>query len=232
MPTEKSSKKASKKDDWSKYLLPITVIGAGAVAVYYIITNIFNAGVDAYKDMWKQQYDALIKKMDAYQKSNPEGFTTAQQQNIDEEEKVLQLTTQGLANAANALYNTLTWLGVIAGASIVALGIGKAIVDKWFNKTKGQWGTAHGPSYIAIMSMADDLAIRGYPLQATNLVSSAQTMFQTLDLPFMQQTVTTLQSQLPTLVGIQLLVAQQMIASINIEMAAVPIWLTTPLPLL
>lgn len=217
--------------EWAKVALYI-MLPVGALAIIgAVIYGWLTSGVDAYKEMWTRQYNALLEKMAKYQKSNPEGFTPAQQQNIAEEEKLLQLTAQGLANAVGGLYNTLIWMTAIIVGGLVAVGIGKVIVNKWLNKTKGQWNTAHGASYIAIMSMADDLAIRGFPLQATNLIASVQTMYQTLDLPYMQSTILQLQSSLPYLTGIQLLVAQQMITILNIEIASIPIWLRTPLPL-
>lgn len=217
--------------EWAKILLYIGLPVGALVIVGWVAYSWVTSGVNAYKDMWTQQYNGLANKMAEYQKSNPEGFTTAQQQNIAEEEKVLQLTTQGLANATNGLYNTLEFMAVTVTVGLVALGIGKTIIDKWFSKTKGQWNTAHGASYIAIMSMADNLALQGFPLQATNLVASAQTMYQTLDLPYMQSTIQQLQGSLSYLTGVQLLVAQQMITALNIEIAAIPIWFATPLPL-
>lgn len=217
--------------EWAKILLYIGLPVSALAIVGYIVYGWLTSGVNAYKDMWTQQYNALVNKMAEYQKSNPEGFTPAQQQNIAEEEKVLQMTSQGLANSVGGLYNTLVWMTTIIVGGLVAVGIGTAIVNKWLNKTKGQWNTAHGASYIAIMSMADDLALRGFPLQATNLVASAQTMYQTLDLPYMQSTIQQLTDSLAYLTGVQLLVAQQMIATLNLEIAYIPFWLATPLPL-
>lgn len=216
---------------WAKLVLYGGIATGALVIVYFTLRSIFLGGIDAYKDMWSKQYNELIRKMAGYTQSNPDGFTTAQQQNIAEEEKVLQLTTQGLAEASNGLYNTLIWMTAIVVGGLVAVGVGSAIVNKWVNKTKGQWNTASAVPYIAIMSFADDLATRGYPTQATNLVASAQTMFQTFDMPFMQSTIQTLQNSLPQLTGIQLLVAQQMIAVLNVELINIPIWLTTPLPI-
>ena len=217
---------------WAKLILYGGITTGGIVAIYYIISSVFLGGINAYKDMWKQQYDALITKMANYQKSNPDGFTTAQQQNIAEEEKVLQLTTQGLANASQSLQNTIVYItGVIVAGCVIA-GISYTVVTKWLNRTQGQLKTAHGAGYISIMSLADDLASKGYPLQATNLVASAQTMFQSIDLPFMQQTIISLNSQIPMLTGVQLLVAQQMVSALTLEISVIPIWLATPLPII
>jgi len=217
---------------WAKLVLYGGIVAGALTVVYYLVTNVFNGGINAYKDMWKQQYDALITKMANYQKSNPDGFTTAQQQNIAEEEKVLQLTTQGLANASQSLQNTLVYMTGVIIAGCAAVGISYIVITKWLGKTNGKPMTAHGAGYISIMGLADDLAMKGYPLQATRLVSSAQTMFQTTDLPFMQQTINSLNIQMSTLTGVQLLVAQQMVSTLTIEISAIPIWLATPLPLI
>jgi len=217
---------------WAKLVLYGGIAAGGIAVIYYLVSNIFLGGVNAYKDMWKQQYDALITKMANYTKLNPDGFTPTQQQNIAEEEKVLQLTTQGLANASQSLQNTLLYMVGIIVAGCTAVGISYIAITKWLNKAKGQPMTAHGAGYISIMGLADDLAAKGYPLQATRLVASAQTMFQSTDLPFMQQTINSLNSQIPSLTGVQLLVAQQMVSTLTMEISVIPIWLATPLPII
>jgi predicted transcriptional regulator len=218
---------------WVKALIAIGAVGAGIYLVYYTVTNIFGAGVNAYKEMFEQQYDALLKKMDTYVKQNgSSGFTPVQQQAIAEEEKILALTEQGLADASNGLYSTLITVTEIMVAGAAAVGISAVIIRAWINKTGQKAYTGHGASYIAARSIADQLATQGNYVQATNLISSLQTMYQTIDLSMMQQTVASLQASLPNLVGVQLLTAQQMITQLNIEVSAIPIWLSMPLPVL
>jgi hypothetical protein len=69
----------------------------------------------------------------------------------------------------------------------------------------------------------------GYPTQAANLITTAQQMFQTIDQPAMTEQIATLQTTLTTLVGAELLAAQQMISLLSTDMEAIPDILVTPI---
>ena len=69
----------------------------------------------------------------------------------------------------------------------------------------------------------------GYPTQAANLVTTAQQMFQNVDQPAMAEQVASLQSSLATLIGADLLAAQQMISMLTIDIEAIPDILVTPI---
>ncbi len=187
--------------------------------------------VNTYKEMWYKQYVALLNKMTAYTEENPDGWTATQQQNVNEEEKILDQTTAGLAAAQKGVYDLAN--SIILG--ITTIGITAVVASKVVaylkTKSSGQVRTAQAANYAAIMSIADSLYTSGHPTYATNLVNTSRTMYQTYDQPYMQQTMTTIQNSLPYLTGIQLIVAQQMIEALQIEMVAIPVWLNLPLPL-
>ena len=216
---------------WGKLALYGGIAIGGLAVVSYAISSFFLGPVNTYKDMWNKQYDALLKKMATYTQTNPDGWTATQQLNVNEEEKILDQTTKGLADAARGVYD----LGAQIIVGLTAIGISAVVASKVVsylkNRTGGQIRTGQGANYAAIMSFADFMATNGYPIYATNLVSVSQTMFQSYDLPYMQQSVSALQLQLPSLVGVQLIVALQMIEALNIEIAAIPFWLSMPLPL-
>lgn len=216
---------------WGKLVLYGGIVVGGIAVVSLAISSFFMGPVNAYKDMWAKQYEALLNKMANYTKTNPEGWTAPQQLNVNEEEKILDQTTQGLADAARGVYDLGTQ--IIIGLTTIGVSavVAAKVVSYLKSRTGGQVRTGQGAGYIAIMGFADYLATNGYPTYATNLISTSQTMFQAHDLPYMQQTVNIIQSQLPNLVGVQLIVAQQMIEALNIEMATIPIWLHMPLPL-
>jgi len=70
---------------WAKALIAIAGVGAAIYIVYYAVTNVFSAGVNAYKQLYQQQYNALLQKMAGYIKANASsntGFTASQQQAI------------------------------------------------------------------------------------------------------------------------------------------------------
>lgn len=216
---------------WSKLLLYGSIVVSGVAVVGYTVYSLFMGPANTYKDMWNKQYDALLKKMTVYTNSNPDGWTAAQQQNVIEEEKILAPTTKGLADASKGVYD----LGQSIIIGLTAIGISSVVASAAVaylkNRSGGQIRTAQGATYAAIMSYADTMAAGGYPAYATNMVNVAQSMFQAYDLPYMQQTASTLQSQLAYLTGIELIVAQQMIEALTVEIAAIPVWLSLPLPL-
>jgi len=231
------SKQENKKQDkglpwWGKLALYGGIAGGGLAIVYYLVNNIFMGSVNTYKDMWVKQYDALLQKMANYTKSNPDGWTTTQQLNVNTEEKILDQTTKGLANATSNLED----LGVYIIAGLTAIGItaviSKAALSYFRSRSGGQVRTAAGAGYIAIMSFADYMNANGAPIYAENLVSVSRTMFEAYDLPYMQQVTSSLQAQLPNLVGVQLIVAQQAIEALTIEAAVIPLLLSAPLPLI
>ena len=77
--------------------------------------------------------------------------------------------------------------------------------------------------------MADELEQAGYPTQAANVISSAQQMFQSTDQPAMMEQITSLQTSLATLTGVELLAAQQMISLLSVDIEAIPDILVTPI---
>lgn len=213
---------------WGKILLYGGAIGAAAYLIYSVLTSPINA----WKDMWTKQYKELVQKMANYTTSSSGSWTTAQQQNVDTEEKILDQTGKGLAEASRGLPDMIVEIAVIVTAIGVAGSIVKTVIDKYVGKTGGTVRTAAGAGYIAIVSFADHMATNGYVSEASSLISSAQTMFATLDAPYMQQSISSITASLPTLTGIQLIIAQQQIEALTVEMAAIPILLALPLPII
>ena len=218
---------------WAKALIAIVAVGAGIYVVYYAVTNIFSAGVSAYKQLYQQQYNALLQKMANYIKANANsnaGFTQAQQDAIKVEEAVLAQTQQALSAAANGLTDSLMWtiIGVSTAAVIGAVGLAAL---KTFLKSKygSQPASVYGYTYSVTRVMADELSQMGYPTQAANIVSSAQQMFEEVDLPAMQEQITSLSTSLATLTGVELLAAQQMINLLSLDIQAIPDILVTPI---
>jgi hypothetical protein len=216
---------------WGNLILYAGVVIGVVWLIGTVISSILQGPLNTYKAMWDTQFTELITKIDAYTKEDGGNLTPAHQTAIDEEVKVLDLTYKGMADAAGALYNLLAWTAGEIIAACAAVGITYVIVNAWLKKAAGQWGTSHGATYIALMSMADNLAVAGQTTEATALATSAQTMFTSLDLPYMESTITALQAELPTLTGVELLVAQQTIAALTVEITAIPIILATPLPI-
>lgn len=216
---------------WGKLVLYGSLAIGSLIVIGYAITTYLLGPINTYKDMWNKQYQALLAKMANYQMSNPNGWTTAQKQNVAEENSILAQTTQGLATASKGI----TDLGTQIIEGLAAVGITYVIASKVVaylkSRSSGQVRTAQAASYAGVMSFADYLAENGFPTQATNLISTAQVMFQVYDQPYMQQTIINLQNSLPSLTGVDLIVAQQMIEALNIEITAIPLLLIAPLPI-
>ena len=218
---------------WAKALIAIAGVGAAIYIVYYAVTNVFSAGVNAYKQLYQQQYNALLQKMAGYIKANASsntGFTASQQQAITQEERILQQTQQGLSAAANGLTNALMWtiIGVATAAVLGAVGASalKSFLQAKYGRNPA---SAYSYTYSVTRIIADELEQMGYPTQAANLITTAQQMFQTIDQPAMTEQIATLQTTLTTLVGAELLAAQQMISLLSTDMEAIPDILVTPI---
>ena len=218
---------------WAKALIAIAGVGAAIYIVYYAVVNVFGAGVTAYKQLYQQQYNALLQKMAGYVKQNAgtnAGFTAQQQQAIAVEERVLAQTQQGLAAASNGLTSALMWT-IIGSVTAVVLGAVGAAALKSFLQSKygNNAASAYSYTYSLTRVIADELEQMGYPTQAANLVTTAQQMFQNVDQPAMAEQVASLQSSLATLIGADLLAAQQMISMLTIDIEAIPDILVTPI---
>jgi hypothetical protein len=218
---------------WAKARIAIAGVGAAIYIVYYAVTNVFSAGVNAYKQLYQQQYNALLQKMAGYIKANASsntGFTASQQQAITQEERILQQTQQGLSAAANGLTNALMWtiIGVATAAVLGAVGASalKSFLQAKYGRNPA---SAYSYTYSVTRIIADELEQMGYPTQAANLITTAQQMFQTIDQPAMTEQIATLQTTLTTLVGAELLAAQQMISLLSTDMEAIPDILVTPI---
>ena len=216
-----------------KALLVVAGVGAGVYLVYYVVTNVFSAGVNAYKQLYQQQYNALLQKMAGYIKQNGSsnaGFTASQQQAIATEERVLAQTQQGLSAAANGLTNALMWT-IIGTVTAVVLGaVGAAALKAFLQAKYGNSSpSAYAYTYSVTRVMADELEQMGYSTQASNLISTAQQMFQTIDQVSINEQIASLQTSLATLTGVELLAAQQMINMLSYDVAAIPDILVTPI---
>jgi hypothetical protein len=222
---------------WAKALIVVAGVGGALAIVYYAITNIFSAGVNAYKTIYEQEYSDLLQKMAGYVQQNGSsqtGFTATQEQAITVENTALANTAKGLTAAANAETDAVVEiaLGIVAGAAIVAIfGIGFPAYLKYrLTQTGKTEFTQYAITYATIGAVADDLNSMGglASIQASNMISSAQQMFQTYSLPAMQQLQAGLQADLANLVGAELLTAQEWISLLTDEMAYIPTLLLVP----
>ena len=201
--------------------------------VYYVVTNVFGAGVTAYKQLYQQQWNALMQKMNNYVQqdgSTASGFTPVQQAAITQEENILQQTQQGLTAASNGLTNSLMWT-IIGSVTAVVIGAGAvaALNNYWKTKRGGAAASTYAYTYSVTRALADELSQMGYTTQAANMVTTAQQMFQNIDQPAMTEQITSLQTSLATLTGSELLAAQQMITLLQADVMEIPDILATPI---
>ena len=218
---------------WAKAIIAISGIGIAIYVVYYAVTNVFGAGVNAYKELYQQQYNALLQKMAGYVKGNAgsnAGFTASQQQAIAVEERVLAQTQQGLAAASNGLTSALMWT-IIGSVTAVVLGaVGAAALRAFLQSKYGnKAASVYGYTYSMSRVIADELSQMGYPTQAANIVTSSQQMFQEVDLPAMTEQIASISTSLATLTGLELLAAQQMINILSLDIQVIPDILVTPI---
>lgn len=223
---------------WAKAAIIGGAAIAGIVVIGDVVYGTLTSGVNTYKALLDKQYQDFLKKTSGYTSSNPNGFTTAQQQSISYETTIMGQTAQGLAKASQSLTDlgalAINNITILVGAGILAVGIGVAAA-KVIPKLRADAGkpiqTAQAMDYATIETFAEYFAESGYGVEAANIMASAQQTFQTYDQPVMQQSINSLNAALPTLTGIDLYIAQLQIEALSMEMSIIPTWLAMPLPL-
>lgn len=213
---------------WKKWLVYLG-IGAGVVgAGYLFLSNFLVNPVSVYEKMFKDQYAALVKKMQTYTSTNPDGWTPSQQQNVSQENSILSQTAAGLAASSQGVIDLS--IAIVAGATAIGISavIARAALRRFGDRTGGTVRTGQGAYTVTVSYLADTLAQQGYLIEATNLLATARQTFEVYDLPYMQQTVNALTESLPLLSGIDLIVTQQLIEAFTVEMAVIPVILALP----
>lgn len=224
---------------WAKTIVYVALPIGVLVLVYKLITDWLMGPVNAVKDMWKQQYEDFVDELVRYSEED-EGNLTPEHQTIlygDEngggKAGLIQTTQRTLVQILGDYMGVIEFLIVVV-FGVAALYYAPAIISKWKGLVKkGDAQTGIGQGYIAACMLADDLAAKGYPTQATALVTTMQNHFSIVATPFMQGQISYWQSQLPYLTGWQLIYAQFVIQAYTIELATIPIWFTyLPPPIL
>jgi hypothetical protein len=200
--------------DWAvKLILGGSAIGVGGYIVYYWVSG--GALADAAKKeltYWADEYAREFKKI------TDEGRIPT-----ETEEWALQKKAERMDDAYAKLasiydkapYIVLAAFGIVAGAWLIH----KLARDYWDTHVKDVRTPYAG--YICLReAIAIDLHAAGNTTLAVALHTQTQTVFQTLYVPMMQAEVAALQAQIPTLVGSQLIWAQFLIQSLQIELAA------------
>jgi hypothetical protein len=207
-------KKKPAVPDWAvKLILGGSAIAVGGYIVYYFVSG--GALAEAAKKeltYWTDEYARELKKI------TDEGRVPTQA-----EEYALKAKAEKMQEAYDKLASIydkapailLTAVGIAAGVWLVH----KLARDYWDTHVKDV-RTPYA-SYICLRdAIAIDLHAAGHTTLAVALHTQTRTMFQTLYAPMMQAEMATLTAQLPTLVGTQLIWAQFLIQSLQIEMTA------------
>jgi hypothetical protein len=220
-----------------KLVLYIGVPVGVLVAIYAIVTKLITGGGAAFIDLYKVQLDAYIKKMDRYAKENNGVLNAAQQASREDEQKAMNQT---LGNAAQA-YGTPWGLITAIAAAVLTVFLGvyvlkqfPSIYQKWkplFEKPETQPRTGKSAAIMCECVLVDTLAAQGMLTTATNYLTTLQTMWSSIDAPYMQSEVANLQAQIDAgvLTGIHLQIAQYMVQAYTFELAVMPSILTLPL---
>jgi len=210
---------------WAKIVVYIVLPIGALYAVYKIATGVLLGPVNAYKDFFEMQYKDFVDELKRYSTSDNGNLTPAHLEILKQKQKLLEQTEKGLGQISNAMYTAVVEIAAIIGAGLVLIGIAKAIISKWSMKWGGsQSGSARGASYVAICSLAEQLATEGNVLQATALATSTHNYFASVDAPFMQAQISFFQSQLQILTGFELAYAQFMIQTYAMELINIPVW--------
>jgi hypothetical protein len=198
--------------DWAvKLILGASAIGVGGYILYYYVSGgAAAAAAKAELEYWTREYADELKKI-----------TGENRVPTTSEEYALKAKAERMQEAYNRLYSIYTVgrdillaaIGVVAGAWLVH----KIARDYWDTHVKDV-RTPQAALQLLREAHAIDLHAAGQTTLAVALHTQTETMFQTLYVPMMQAEIATLQAQIPALVGTQLLWAQFLIQSLQIEM--------------
>jgi hypothetical protein len=211
---EMAEEKKPAVPDWAvKLILGGSAIAVGGYVVYYFVSG--GALAEAAKKEiaeWTDEYQRELKKI-----------TDEKRIPTEAEEYALKAKAERIDSAYRQFYviydkAIATALGIF-GIYVAGRLISKLARDYWETHAKNVKTPA---SAVQLMreSIAIDLHAVGQTTLAVALHTQTQTMFQTLYAPMMQAEVATLQAQIPTLVGTQLIWAQFLIQSLQLEMTA------------
>ena len=219
-------------------ILLYVVLPIGAlVATYYIVKSLITGGGDAFIDLYKVQLDAYLKKMEGYAKQNNGVLNEAQEASREDEQKAMNATLINAAQAYGTPWDLITKITIIAVAILGAVYVAKnlpEIIGKWkpvFQNPTTKPRTGKGAATIFECVLVDQLAAEGLMTTATNLLTTVQTMWNTVDVPQMQTEIVSLQAQIDAgvLTGIDLMNAQYMVQAMTFEISMMPSIFALPL---
>jgi len=206
------------------------------VTLYYAVTQLIMGGGQAFLNAYQSGLQVYVNKLDRYSQQNNGVLNQAQLESKDFEEKQLANT---LGNAASSFNSVWNWLGVfvVTGAlAALAYGVFKNpdVVTKWKNVFGTPATQPKSPKAQCVMldcALVDELAADGYTVEATNLLASLQSTWSSIDAPYMQQQITSLQTQIDAgiLTGVELDLATYFVQAYTFELSMIPTVLTLPL---
>lgn len=218
---------ANKDEGIGKYLIQILGIGAGILAVYYVVTTFFLGAGNAFMNQFRIMYDEYCKKLKGYAEETGGALTQAQLASKEGEENLMGITLAKAQAAYNDPYAILGQLGAIAIGVFGALAFIYAfptILQKYRDMVKNHPPqSARGLSSLYECCMIDAFAMNGQSILATNLLNSLQTYWNSVEVPYMQSAISNWQQQIDTgvLTGFQLAYATMMVRSYQLEIATI-----------
>ncbi|MEM2385423.1 MAG: hypothetical protein QXO67_00420 [Candidatus Bathyarchaeia archaeon] len=211
---------------WAKTIIYVAVPIGVLVIIWKVIESWFMGPVNAVKDLWEKQYNDFVKELKQYAEQD-KGNLTAEHQTILEQKRSQIAQTEKTFAQVSGRWDY--WIGYILLGVFTIIGayVAPAIISKWKGiLKKGDVQSEVGQGYIAMCMMADDLAARGMLSEAATLTTVIATRFNNVDAPYMQQQIAYWQSQMPTLVGWELLYASYIITAYQVTLTMVPVWIS------
>ena len=216
--------------NWSEILktvmlyvvFPIGII----IVIYKVISDWLMGPASAYEEMWKQQYKDFVAEAKEYAETDEGALTEEHLTILEQKRKLIEQTEKSYVELTKR-FDHLIDLAFYAGLTIIGFYVAPAIIQKWKDIVKkGDVQSEMGVSYLALCTIVDDLAYRGYTSEAAALVTTITTRFENVDKPYMEQQVAYWQSQLPNLVGWELLYANYIITAYQVTINMVPVWVS------
>lgn len=210
---------------WAKTAIYIAIPVGVLYVAYRLLIDYFTAPLSQLKDLWQTelvQYNNLLAQ---YAKESGGNLTPDQLTVLDKMQKNMQQKEATYVQIAQSMYGLVAECFGIAIAGLIIYGIISRILDK-VRTQKDNVQTSIGQTYVCALAIADDLASKGFPTEATALMTTLQSRFTNVTSPFMQSEILRFQESLPTLVGWELIYAEYMIQAYTVELTAIASWFT------
>lgn len=224
------------KEPWLGSIIKYLAIPLVAIAaIWFLIQQLFGTSkaIETISQSIAEGWDAYAQAFEEFTSPDSEGgtaITPTEQAALDDILNLINQGQQGMENAIldpnKVLMYAITIGGVVTGIYVTVSQLRGALGDRrkaYLDSIRAAWlapnnyemtymATPESLTMAIHMDVIADLADRGLMTEASNAYNALQTVYFAETLPQMQASYNALYNLLPSLTGVQLAMAQMMMA--------------------